>query len=114
MHNLIEVTDGLLATPKRELMKARCPDLFPDYVKEYYDNREKIPNNAIEIGLERVTVKTADKKAVFDKIYFEYIQGLGLIKCYLSNVPLPGDDPELYPLIVRYKHGWCVLAPMVV
>jgi len=114
MEKMIEVEDGLLSTPNKVLMKARCPELFPDYVKEYINNAEKVQNRAIEIGLEKVKVRAGDKLAVFDKKYFEYIKGLGLTKCYLSSVPLPGNNPELYPLVVKYKHGWCVLAPLEV
>lgn len=114
MQDLIEVKDGLLASPDKSIMKARDPELFPDLVREYFRDKTKVRYNRIEIGLDRVKVKINDKVAVFDKDLFDYLQETGRIDCYLSNVPLPGEDVELYPLFAKYRWGWICLAPMVV
>lgn len=114
MFELLELKDGLLSTPEKELIKARCPDLLPEFARGFFDSREKVVRKGIEIGLDNVTIRTGNKKAVFNKNYFDYVDGLERREYYLSNVPLPGEDVELYPLVVKYKYGVCVLAPVAV
>ncbi len=113
-YELVEIKDGLLATPDKELMKARTPELFPDAIKEYLVDTERVQLTKIDIGLERVTVHTDNKTSVFKKEFFEYMQGLGVKEYYLSNIPLPGEGTELYPMIAKYKYGFCVIAPLEV
>lgn len=114
MQPLVEITDGLLGTPDKVIMKARSPDLFPCYVQAYFEDKIKLTRNKIECGIDRVTVRTEDKKAIYDSDLFNYIKSLGKIECYLSNVPLQGDNELLFPLFAKYRFGWVVLAPLEV
>jgi hypothetical protein len=113
-YELIEIKDGLLATPKRELMKARSLELFPETIQEYIRDAEKVEPTDIDICLDNVKLRTEGKTATFKKEFFEYLQGIGVKEYYLSNIPLPGENSELYPLIARYKYGLCVVAPVEV
>lgn len=110
--DLIEVKDGLLSTEDKVIMKARCPELFPDNIQEYFQDKEKVKENKIEFGLHKVTVWTEDKRAVFDSRFIDYVKSLGKIEYYLSNVMLPCEDGEYYPLFAKYKYGWCIVAPL--
>lgn len=112
MQGLIEVRDGLLASPDNVIMKVRDPELFPELVREYFRDKTKVRYNRIEIGLDRVKVKINDRVAVFDKDLFDYLQGMGRIDCYLSNVPLQGEEVELFSLFAKYRWGWLCIAPM--
>lgn len=112
MLEMTEVQDGLLSSPKKEIMKARCPELFPEQIQEYFNDKNKIRLNKIEIGIERVIVKDEDKKAVFDADFFTYLKTLGKIEYYLSNVRLPCDEGDYYPLLAKYKYGWVIISPL--
>ncbi len=116
---LIEIRDGLVSTQKNELMKARDVKLFPERIQKFFKDTDKVQFENIEIGLKKVTVRSnisagVFKLSVFDTEFFEYIQDLGRVQYYLSNVPLPGESTDLYPLIAKYQHGWCILAPLAV
>lgn len=136
MPDMIEVKDGLLASEDNVIMKARTPELFPDQVIEYFHEKTKvkctwierthsprlrerikrlifdIPTGEIDHGVTTITVKVDGRSAVFDAELFDYVDKLGIVDCYLSNVPLPGEEQEYYPLFIKYKHGWYCLAPM--
>jgi len=113
-YELVEIKDGLLATPKKELMKARAPELFPEIIQEYICNAEKIESNQMYIGIENITIRTETRTSVFKMEFYEYLRGLGVREYYLSNIPLPGENNRLYPLIAKYKYGVCVVAPVEV
>lgn len=111
--DLIEVKDGLLvSSPDKILMKARCPELFPENLQAYFNDKNKINCNKIDFGLEKVTVRDEDKRAVFNTDYFDYLKTLGKIEYYLSNVKLPYEDGDYYPLLAKYKYGWVMVSPL--
>jgi hypothetical protein len=109
---LVEVKDGLLMSPDEVIMKAREPELFPDLIQNYFKDKDKVQYKKIEFGLDRVTVRFKDKNSVYDAAIFDYLKTLGRIDCYLSNVPLPGEEAPYYPLFARYRHGWVVVSPL--
>lgn len=111
---LVEVTDGLLSSPDKVIMKARCPELFPENVQEYLKNRSKMDSMIVEDKLKKVTIISEGRYSVFNTDYFDYIRRLESIEWFLSNVALPGEDDRYYPLIAKYKGGWVVLAPLEV
>lgn len=111
MDDMIEVKDGLLATPDKSLMKARDPVMFPERVQEYFEDVNKIKEIIINPEIRKIVITTSDKKAFFDPELFNYIYKLSPVGYYLSNVPLPGEG-EYYTLFAEYDHGWCVLAPL--
>lgn len=109
---LIEVKDGLLATPDNALIKAREAELFPAKMTKYFQDKTKISYKKIDFGLEKITVKSGDKRAMFDAGLFNYAKELGRVDCYLSNVPLANAETECYPLFVKYKYGWVAISPL--
>lgn len=109
---LIEIKDGLLSSENKEIMKARCPELFPETIQAFFQDKEKVCSKKMEFGIYKVTVKTENKRAIFDSVLIDYIKSLGKIEYYLSNVPLPCEDGEYYPLFAKYKYGWCIVAPL--
>ena len=111
MVELREVKDGLLSSPDKEIMKGRSPELFPNYVQEYFSEKDKVSKKSIEHGIESVRVCTSERRAVFNSELFDYINDLGRVDYYLSRVPVPGEYPY-YPLIAKYKFGWVVLSPL--
>lgn len=113
-YELIEIKDGLLATPRRELMKARSLELFPEAIQEYIRDSEKVKPTQIDVKLDSVTLRSGERVATFKKEFFEYLQGIGAKEYYLSNIQLPGETSAMYPLIAKYKYGLCVIAPMEV
>ena len=136
MPELIEIKDGLLADADNVIMKAREPELFPDQVLEYFHEKTKVvctciertrsprirerikslifevPQGEINRGVTTVTVIVDGRRAVFDAELFDYARGLGIVDCYLSNVPLPGEEHEYYPLFIKYLRGWVCMSPM--
>lgn len=136
MPELIELKDGLLADADNVIMKAREPELFPDQVLEYFHEKTKVvctgikrtrsprirerikslifevPQGEINHGVTTVTVIVDGRRAVFDAELFDYVRMLGIVDCYLSNVPLPGEEHEYYPLFIKYVHGWVCMSPM--
>jgi hypothetical protein len=135
MPEMIEKKDGLLADADNVIMKARSPELFPAGVYGHFHDKTKvlcswierirspkiherierlifdIPIGEIDHGVTTVTVKVGEKRAVFDAELFDYVETLGIVDCYLSNIPLQGEEEEYYPLFVKYKFGWICLAP---
>lgn len=135
MPELIEIKDGLLADADNVIMKAREPELFPVGVYGHFCYKTKvnctwiektrspkirerikrlifdIPKGDIDHGVTTVTVKNDGKRAVFDAELFNYVEKLGIIECYISDIPLPGEEQEYYPLFIKYKHGWVCMAP---
>lgn len=109
---LTEIKDGLLGTSDKVLMKARDPRLFPENIQAYFADKTKALPSKVYLGEDWVTVATKGKTSFFDTDMFEYIRTLGRVDCYLSNVPLPNN--EVYPLFVKYRYGWVVLAPLEV
>lgn len=109
---LKEVIDGLLVSPDKVMMKAREPGLFPENVRLYFSDKIKVSSKEIEAGLDKIIIRTSDKRAVFDSELFEYVKSHGRIDYFLSNIPLPGETGEFYPLFAKYKHGWVVLSPL--
>jgi glutathionyl-hydroquinone reductase len=110
---LVEIKDGLLVSqPDKTLIKVRCPELFPGKIKKYFDDKNKICKNKIEIGIEKVIIKDADRKAVFNSDFFDYFKSLGKMEYYLSNVKLPCEDGDYYPLLAKYRYGWVMLSPL--
>jgi len=113
MPGMVEVVDGLLASEDNVIMKARGPELFPENVRGYFQDKTKVLYRRIEKGLDTVTVKVNDKRAVFNVDLFNYADNIaGRVDYYLSNIPLPGEDGEYYPLFAKYRHGWVVISPM--
>lgn len=133
---MIEVKDGLLADAGNVIMKARSPELFPAQVIGYFNDKTKVkysgiertssprirerikrlvfdcPQGEVNHGATTVTVIVDGRRSVFDAALFDYVDKLGIVDCYLSNVQLPGEDREYYPFFIRYTHGWVCLAPM--
>ena len=136
MPELIEIKDGLLADSDNVIMKAREPELFPCGVYGYFHDKTKVryggserkkspgirekikslffevPSGEIYRGVTTVTAMVDEKRAVFDAELFDYVDRLGIVECYLSNVPLPGEEHEYYPLFIKYVHGWVCMSPM--
>ena len=113
MPEMIEVKDGLLASEDNVIMKARYPELFPENVRGYFQDKTKVLYRRIEKGLDKVIVKVNDKRAVFDADLFNYADNVdGRVDYYLSNVPLPGEDGAYYPLFAKYRYGWLCVSPM--
>ncbi len=108
-----EIKDGLLISNDKVVMKARDPELFPEYIVPYFQSKERVQYKKIEFGLEKVTVKQGDRQAIFDIEKIKYMKELGRVDCFLSNVALPGGI-ETYPLFVKYRFGWLVFAPLEV
>jgi hypothetical protein len=110
----VEIKDGLLGAPKKHpvLMKARDPELFPENIQAYFQDKNKVQYKKIEFRLNKVIVRFKDKRSVYDAEIFSYLKDLGRIDCYLSNVPIPGDDVGYYPLFAKYKYGWVVISPL--
>lgn len=136
MPEMIEVVDGLLASEDNVIMKARDPGLFPDGVRVYFEDKTKIkytgierttirkirdiitiavmdvPQGEIIKGVTTVTVRDYSRRAVFDADLFNYADKLGIVDCYLSNIPLTGEESAYYPIFIKYRHGWLCIAPM--
>lgn len=108
---LKEIKDGLLSTESKEIMKARCPDLFPENIQAFFQDKERVKCDKIEFGIHRVIVRTEDRRAIFNSTLIDYIKSLGKIEYYLSNVKLPCEG-EYYPLFAKYKYGWVCAAPL--
>jgi len=133
---LIEIKDGLLADADNVIMKAREPELFPCGVFGYFHDKTKVrcegnersqrygirekikslffevPRGEIYHGVTTVTVRVDERRAVFDAELFDYADKLGIVDCYLSNVALPGEEHEYYPLFIKYTNGWICMSPM--
>jgi len=112
LFEMVEIRDGLLSTPDKALMKARNVRLLPESIQAFYNDKEQVYLNNIYTGARKVSVKSETKLVEFDREFFEYLKDLGWVRYYLSNVPLPGEGAPLYPLVVTYKYGICVLAPL--
>lgn len=109
---LIELKDGLLADVDNVIMKARDPELFPENVKEYFQDKTKIPEKNVRRGHGNVTVEAGNRVLIFDSDMFDYISKLGANEYYISNIPIPWERTRLYPMFAKYSYGWVCLCPM--